>query len=148
MNAERSVVDTIVLIRAALLNSSEPAALLRRVLVQAQLVFSPVTIQELETRLWRTKFDRYVTMDDRRLLLHDLAAVAEWVEPDETVCTATFSRDPADDKFVHAALVARAACLASGDANLLTLGQVEGTRIVTPARGLRQFGLIRQPLGP
>lgn len=141
MSVERWVIDTNVLISAALLKGSVPALLLRRVLGAHRLVFSAATFDELETRLWRPKFDRYITLEDRKLVLHDLAAVAEWVEPDAELCAAAFSRDRDDDKFVHAARAAGAAWLVSGDADLLDLKQVEGTRIVTPAGALRQLGV-------
>ena len=76
----RVVLDTNVLISAALLPRSVPVRLLQHVLVQSRLVFSQATFAELETRLWKPKFDRYVSLDTRRRLLADLSAVAEWVE--------------------------------------------------------------------
>jgi len=139
MKAERWVVDTNVWIGAALLKGSVPAILVGRLLRDFRVVLSPATFAELESRLWRPKFDRYITLEARKLLLHDLAAAAEWVEPEST---ATFSRDPDDDKFVHAALAAQAQWLVSGDADLLELGQVEATRIVTPVQALRQLELM------
>ena len=40
--------------------------------------------------------------------------------------------DPKDDMVVATAVVARADYLVSGDRHLLSLGQYEGTRILTP----------------
>lgn len=77
----RVVLDTNVLISAALLPVSVPARVLHQVLARSRLVFSDATFAELETRLWKPKFDRYITLETRRALLHDLAAVAEWVNP-------------------------------------------------------------------
>ena len=73
----RAVLDTNVLISAALLPQSVSARLLQQVLVQSRLVFSQATFAELETRLWKPTFDRYITLDTRRLLAN-LSAVAEW----------------------------------------------------------------------
>ena len=81
MSPERVVVDTNVLISAALLTDSVPARLLRHLLRQGRLLFSPATFDELRTRLWRPKFDRYVTIEDRKLFLHDLQGVADWLDP-------------------------------------------------------------------
>jgi predicted nucleic acid-binding protein len=72
----------------------------------------------------------------RWLLLHDLAAAAEWVRPGPL---GNFSRDPDDDKFIHAALAAGAQWLVTGDSDLLTLGKVEDVVIMTPAQALRQL---------
>jgi len=136
MKAERWVIDTNVLISAALLSGSLPAALVSRALRDFRIVFSSATFAELETRLWRPKFDRTITLESRKLLLHDLAAAAEWVEP---ASVATFSLDPDDDKFVDAALAAKARWLVTGDSDLLTLGQVEDVVILTPAQALRRL---------
>jgi uncharacterized protein len=113
-----------------------PAALVRRVLRDFRVVFSPATFAELETRLWLPKFDRYITLESRKLLLHDLAAAADWVEP---APEGTFSIDPDDDKFVRTALAAKARWLVTGDRDLLSLGQVEDVLILGPAQALRRI---------
>ncbi len=139
MKVDRVVIDTNVLISAALLRGSVPARLLLRALEALRIVFSPATFTELESRLWRPKFDRYITMDDRRALLHDLSSVADWLEP---VATSTHSRDPDDDKFVHLAVAGRARWLISGDRDLLDLPAVGGLAVLTPAQALRRLGAL------
>ena len=136
MAIERLVIDTNVLISAALLQESVPARLLRRVLQNGRIVFSQATFTELESRLWRPKFDRYVSMENRRLLLHDLSSVADWAEP---ALASRHSRDADDDKFVHLALASRAAWLISGDRDLLDLKRVESVRVLSPASALRSL---------
>lgn len=101
MKAERIVVDTNVLISAAVSPHSTPARLVALVLGQHRLLFSDASFAELETRLWRPKFDPYLTADIRKRLLHDFAAVADWVKPDEHMTG--YCRDADDDKFIHAA---------------------------------------------
>lgn len=39
-------------------------------------VFSAATFAELEARLWKPKFDRYLSMEIRRAILHDVNAAA------------------------------------------------------------------------
>lgn len=136
MAIERLVIDTNVLISAALLQESVPARLLRRVLQNGRIVFSQATFTELESRLWRPKFDRYVSMENRRLLLHDLSSVADWAEP---ALASRHSRDADDDKFVHLALASGAAWLISGDRDLLDLKRVESVRVLSPASALRSL---------
>jgi len=137
----RAVVDTNVLISAALLAASVPARLVRHLLLHGRVLFSEDTFAELEQRLWRPKFDRYVSTDMRKALLHDWAAAAEWVPVHGT--PQRFSRDPDDDKFIHAAVAGRADVLISGDADLLELGAVHGVPILPPAQVLDL--LVRGP---
>ena len=129
MSAERIVLDTNVLISAALIASSKPFAVLRRVLDTGFLVFSNETFEEITTRLMRPKFDRYVTAATRQVFLADLAAVAEWTAITGTVHVC---HDPDDDKILETALTGRADCLVTGDADLLKLHPYRGLPIITP----------------
>jgi putative PIN family toxin of toxin-antitoxin system len=92
----------------------------------------------LESRLWRPKFDRYVSIEDRTAFLRDLQAVAEWVAP-----VAPYDgpprRDPGDEKFIAASLASKAVALVSGDQDLLVLKQVGTTAVVTAAQALRRL---------
>ena len=58
MKAKRAVVDTNVLISAAVLGGSVPARLMRLLLLRGRLLLSHSTFAELEPRMWRPKFDR------------------------------------------------------------------------------------------
>lgn len=136
MIPERVVIDTNVLISAALLPGGTPSRLVAFVLEHQRLLFSEQTIEELRTRLHRPKFDRYISLDDRKLLLHDFNAAADWVALDEV---SSFSRDKDDDKFVQTALNGGARWLVSGDADLLCLGSVQSVQIVTPGQALTAF---------
>ncbi|GAA5172662.1 putative toxin-antitoxin system toxin component, PIN family [Viridibacterium curvum] len=142
MKAERVVVDTNVLISAALSANAAPAKLLQHLLQHARLIFSPETFTELETRLWRPKFDRYLSIETRQLLLHDFNAVAEWVslEGQEAITSVRHSRDADDDKFIHTALIANADVIVSGDQDLLLLQTIGTLHIVTPADLLANIG--------
>ena len=71
MTVEPYVIDANVLISAALSAQTPPGQVVRRVLAQGRILFSEATFRELETRLWRPKFDRYLTIESRKLLLHD-----------------------------------------------------------------------------
>jgi uncharacterized protein len=138
MRIERAVVDTNVLISAALLPQSAPAQIVDLLVAEATLVFSRATFAELETRLWRPKFDRYLNVERRRLILHDLAAIAEWVELPEPAGSA-YSPDPNDDMFIHTALYGRADWLISGDHDLLESGPVPGLQILSPGQALKRW---------
>ena len=138
----RVVLDTNVLLSAALSPKGAPAQLVDRMLVHAQIVFSEHTFAELQTRLWKPKFDRYITMDRRRSLLHDFNAVAHWVHVPEPIANVAYSRDSTDDPFIHAALAAGARRLVTGDDDLLCLDPIKNIdlRIVTPRQALDEIG--------
>ncbi|HEY0296263.1 MAG TPA: putative toxin-antitoxin system toxin component, PIN family [Bordetella sp.] len=139
MRIDRAVIDTNVLISAALSPRSAPAQIVDCLLQHATLVFSRETFEELETRLWRPKFDRYLDMDRRRLLLHDFAAAARWVDLPPTP-RPEYSRDPDDDVFLHTALHGKAEWLVSGDKDLLELPPADwGFEILSPAQALEKW---------
>lgn len=135
----RVVVDTNVLLSAALSPRGAPAALLDRVLLAGRLVFSETTFAELETRIWKPKFDRYLSVELRRRLLHDFNASALWVEPTHEVASKTFSRDRSDDAFIHAALTADVRRLITGDVDLLRLHPLGDLHILTPRAALDEL---------
>ncbi len=132
----RVVIDSNVWISAALSKAGAPARLVRHVLAFGMPVFSAETFKELETRLWKPKFDRYLSLELRRQILHDLDAAALWVDVPAEIAAQGYSRDPDDDKFIHAALVAKADWLVSGDRDLLELQALPELSILTPAAAL------------
>lgn len=138
----RVVVDTNVLLSAALSPNGAPAQLVDRLLAEAQIVLSEQTFAELKSRIWKPKFDRYVTMERRHSLLHDFNAVALWVDVPAQIASVSYSRDATDDAFTHVALAAGALRLVTGDDDLFCLDAIEGinVRIVTPRRALEEIG--------
>ena len=142
MTSLNRVVDTNVLISAALSSQGTPAKLLRLILEEHTLVFSQPTFDELRTRLLRPKFDRYITLEQRQRLLHDFNASAHWVDltPYPVYC-----RDPDDDKFIATALQAQAIWLISGDNDLLEAPITQSLRVLTPAQALDQLEKRRTP---
>jgi putative PIN family toxin of toxin-antitoxin system len=140
MRVDRVVIDTNVLISAALVPASAPARCVDWVLANAALLFLPGTFEELQTRLWRPKFDRYLSLEQRQAILHDMGAAALWVTPElsATAISAPISRDPDDDKFIHLALAGKAAWLITGDQDLLAVARIESLEIMTPAQALKR----------
>lgn len=80
MKAEASgliaVVDTNVWISGFLSKTGTPALVIRHLVANGRPVFSSTTFAELQDRLWRPKFDRYLSMEQRKRLLHDVDALA------------------------------------------------------------------------
>ena len=141
MKADRVVLDTNVLISAALTRTGPP----RRVvdLVRADngvLLLSDETFAELRHRILGSKFDRYVGRESRAAFVALLAAVAEWVP----IAGARLGcRDPTDDKILETALMGRADHLVTGDGDLLAMSPFHGIPIITPTRFLALHGQTR-----
>ena len=142
---ERVVVDTNVLLSAALSPGGTPATLLDRLLQVGKLVYSATTFAELEGRIWLPKFDRYLPMDHRRSLLREANACAFWVEVPSTIAERKFSRDVKDDAFIHAAMTAGASRLVTGDNDLLCLHPLGDLHILSPRDALEELNRLGNP---
>lgn len=132
MKVDRLVVDTNVLISAALSSGGAPALLLDHLKrARAVLVFSELTMTELATRLMRAIFDRYIDRDSRLRFLAEIDAVAEFVG----VSGAPMGcRDRSDDPFLETALTGDCGLIVSGDQDLLSLHPWHGVQIRSPAQ--------------
>lgn len=135
----RVVVDTNVLLSAALSPNGVPAAFVDRVLAVGKLVFSNATFAELEARIWLPKFDRYLPMERRRSVLDDANAGAIWVEVPTVIAQRAYSRDPKDDAFIHTAIAAQVSRLISGDKDLLCLHPMDSLQILSPRAALDEL---------
>ena len=94
------------------------------------LLFANETINELHSRVFRAKFDRYVSRTIRTQYLLQLLRVSERV----AITGARLGcADPEDDKFLETAIVGEADCLITGDRRLLDLSGFRGVPIVAPA---------------
>ena len=133
----RVVVDTNIWLSAALSARGAPSEVVQRVLCAGVPVFSDATFAELESRLWKPKFDRYVSVETRHALLQDVRVLGFWVEPTPALTAMAFCRDADDDKFIHAAQAASAGWLVTGDQDLLVITADVGFTIASAADALR-----------
>jgi putative PIN family toxin of toxin-antitoxin system len=130
----RCIIDTNVFVSAAVLSPSVPRQAVSKALRAGLLVFSEYTVDELKEVLFRPKFDRYVSREERTLFLAQLGSVAEFVPIIQLVREC---RDPKDDKFLEVALNGRADVIITGDADLLRVHPWRGITILSPAKYLR-----------
>ncbi|MGH6814368.1 MAG: putative toxin-antitoxin system toxin component, PIN family [Hyphomicrobiaceae bacterium] len=118
MKADRIVCDTNVLISAAIMPEGKARAVVNYVVAGRRFLLSRETFDELVTRLDRPKFNRYVTVEDRR----DFLQLIMWISEFVTITgTPQGVRDPNDDKVLETAMAGNADCLVTGDGDLLTL---------------------------
>jgi len=76
----------------------------------------------------RSKFDRYVSTEDREAYINYAILSADLVIIDNLI---QGCRDRDDDKFLETALKGEAQFIISGDQDLLTMHPFEGIEIVT-----------------
>lgn len=131
----RCVIDTNVLVSAAAFSPSVPRQAVMQVLKYGLLLLSEATADELKKVLLRTKFDRYVSQEERVLFQTQLASAAEFVP---IIRLVRECRDPNDDKFLELALNGRADVIITGAADLLALHPWRGVKILTAGKYLKR----------
>ena len=131
----RIVLDTNVLVSAALRPLSVPWQVLDFTLAAGALVVCDQSIAELQAILVRPKFDRYATRKRRAEIfaLIRAHAVSVTVTAGDLAAVQGVCRDPDDELFLALALAAQASTIVSGDADLLTLHPWRGIGICSPA---------------
>ena len=125
----RFVFDTNAVVSAALLKRSVARQAFDQAFAEGDLLISIETIDELNQVLGRADFSRYVTEDERMEFLAGLLREAKLVQVTVHV---TDCRDPRDDKFLELAISGSAACIVTGDQDLLVLNPFRDIPIVTP----------------
>ncbi|WP_458729681.1 putative toxin-antitoxin system toxin component, PIN family [Pseudomonas brenneri] len=94
------------------------------------------TLTELSEVLGRSKFDKYVSREDRQQFLRLLGGVVRVVAITQRISAC---RDPKDDKFLDVALNGEAQLILTGDQDLLELHPFHGIEILKPADFLNRF---------
>lgn len=133
MKAESSaviVLDTNVLVSAALFKNSTSATVLLEAVRYFQVVQSEETWAEFMDVIHRPKFHRYLTLEERQSFIQTLIQVTRFVDVHSSV---TDCSDPKDNKFLALALDAGAEQIISGDSDLLELHPYRGVTIWTSA---------------
>ncbi len=133
----RVVIDTNVLVSAALLETSLPGQAVYKALEFADVLLSIETLSELHEVLQRPKFERYLTAEEREEFLVALALRAEMIEISVQI---NDCRDPKDNKFLALAVDGNANIIISGDGDLLVLDPYRGVEILSPAVFLIRHG--------
>lgn len=134
----RVVLDTNVLVSAALKQNSIPAEAVHTAERSGILLKSAATERQLHDVIARSYFVPLIGPETRAWLRRVIAA-AELIAITEQIAAC---RDPTDDKFLELAVNGRADLLVSGDMDLLALDPFRGIPIITPAafvENRRQF---------
>jgi len=130
----RLVLDTNTLISRMLVPRGTTGRAVDKALAAGVLLASEATLTELAEVLSRPKFDRYVSLEERRQFLSLLGGVVRVIPIQHRIQAC---RDPKDDMLLHVALNGEAQFLITGDQDLLVLGgsfrQSHGLHILSPA---------------
>jgi len=126
----RIVIDTGVLVSAAIRPESVPALALEKALLHFEVCASEETLAELETVLLREKFDRYAPQAMRQSFIDGFRRQALVLAASQRVDDCP---DPADNKFLALAEAATAELIVASDPHLTGMPPWRGIPILPPA---------------
>jgi putative PIN family toxin of toxin-antitoxin system len=125
------VFDANTLISALLLpESSISAKAYYKAKAHGQIFHSEETFNEFVDVFIRPKFDRYLSLSKRLIIIEDLKAFVKIIP---VISTIKACRDPKDDKYQELAVSSGSRLIVTGDNDLLVLHPFEGIQIMTPA---------------
>lgn len=117
-NERKFVIDVNVLISAFLFQKSTPRLALDLAQNIGIVLMSNVVLIELEEVLFRSKFDKYLSVSRREELINDLIETVEFIDPNEQI---NDCRDPKNNKYLELAFSGKAESVITGDEDLLVL---------------------------
>ena len=129
------VVDTGVLVSAAIRPQSVPALALQKALLHHELCASEATFAELQDVLSRSKFDRYAVAKTRQAFVEGLLRYVRLVDLRLVNVSHIVNdcSDPKDNKFLALALTVNAEMIVASDPHLTAMHPWRGIPILPPA---------------
>ena len=128
MSKSRIVLDSNVILSAALFRQSTPRQALDKASVSGQILISNQILGELQDVFSRPKFDKYSSKQVRNEFLNDFLTVVENVEIVQKIAAC---RDRKDDKFLELAVNGKADYIITGDQDLLVLHPFQNIAIIS-----------------
>ena len=130
------ILDTNILISAALFKNSVPDRSFRKALLNGNILLSGNTLAEITKNLNKSKLDKYITAKDKLVFLNRIVTNAKFVE---VIHTINECRDPKDNMFLELALSGNADLIISGDNDLLVLNPFRGIPVITPGEFIDHY---------
>ena len=133
----RAVLDANIFVSAAIRPEGPPGAIVEAFLRRGafELVLSPAIVDEISRALKYPKLRKYFRSGfDTEQWVADFAMLSYFVAARRKI--APISRDPDDDKYIVAALEARADFIVAGDLDLLSIKKYEQVQIVNARKFL------------
>ncbi|WP_016949018.1 putative toxin-antitoxin system toxin component, PIN family [Anabaena sp. PCC 7108] len=131
MNHKLIVIDTNVLLSAALSPDGTVRKALDKAYKQFKIAQSEETYQELKTLIYKPKFNKYISDEERQDFLEVVKKNSQFIEIKTQI---DICRDSDDNKFLELAKDANAEFLITGDQDLLSLKTLAEyqNQIITP----------------
>lgn len=130
------VIDTSVLISAALFPGSVPDQAVMFAFEHYDVATSNVMLDELKASLEKPKHQQYASIEMRLRYYDIFKANTRAITVTESI---TACRDPKDDMVLELAVAAGSPIIVSGDKDLLTMSRFRGTEILSPRQFLTEF---------
>ena len=133
----RFVIDTNLLVSAVIKPANIPGVALAIAQKRGKLCFSKETREELFRVLIRTKFDQYVSQNERIVRMEAILGQADFISTEKYAINEC--RDPDDNKFRELAAAADVSYIITGDQDLLILNPFRSIPIVSAVDFIRIF---------
>jgi putative PIN family toxin of toxin-antitoxin system len=130
------VIDTNTLVSSFLFRYSNLRKAFERAIKKGIVSASLKTYAEFSEVLLRSKFDKYISPEEKLLALKYFRELAIFSEISETI---TDCSDPKDNKFLELAISANASCIITGDKDLLVLHPFRGIPILNAVDFISNF---------
>jgi len=130
-NKRNIVLDTSTLISAFLFKNSPPYKALKKSEENFVIVQSEYTTAELLEVVYRKKFDKYLTNEERVKYLSDFLSTTQKIYPIHSVENSC--KDPKDIPFLELAHTAKEKFIISSDKDLLELNPFNNIKIMKPS---------------
>ena len=132
---KRVVSDTSVIVSALLKPDGKSRRVFKTVLENHKPLLSIDQLAELETVLQKSKFEKFITLQDRFEILALLLDKGELVN---VISKTSICRDESDNKFLNLALDGKADVIITRDPDLLILADEFSIQIVNPEQFLTE----------
>ena len=130
------IFDTNTLISAYILTDSKSRRAYNKAFDAGILIYSTATFDEFAETFVRLKFEKYLPLDKRFSAIKEFLAKAASIDVEIVISEC---RDPKDNKFLELAVSANAACIVTGDKDLLVLHPFRGISILNATDFLNEF---------
>jgi hypothetical protein len=130
------VFDTNSLISAYIFAGSKNKLAYNKIFDTGMLVYSIATFDEFAEVFAPSKFEKYLTPEQRFATIKEFRTKAFLINADVSISEC---RNPKDNKFLELAVAANACCIITGDKDLLGLHPFRGTPILTAGDFLNSF---------
>lgn len=138
MSPKCIVIDTNIFISAALSPNGTANQAVTKAIQEFTIVHSDETYQEIANRIYRAKFDKYISNERRAQFLSIIHSKSQFIKITSQI---VLCRDIDDNKFLELAIDSNAKFLITGDRDLLVLkSQAEYQHIIVSPRDFLDIG--------